>query len=302
VDFKVTGYSERGVINSLIYNIFYSKNNLEKIKIFLSMICLPNLGNIQNNIRISDFSNVNKVEILIEQSFSDFGDCDLVILVEKNINSEKVKQAIFVEAKVKTYRVSRSSSWSIAKEYDKFKNKNTSSLFFQLYSKMQLIELLKSKQSKNKVKELNNLLNEESRETGYYKKRKELVDLLGIKCDWKEGFWLKRDKKGENIISRKLGGNIVVLKAAEKLSEYCIGDDADNALFVALLPEERKKLEKFFKEKLKPLCIHKSECCVKPETYYRWGFITWNNINDFCNNNGLSDAESVFKYNKWQIY
>lgn len=112
---KVIGYSERGLINSLIYNIFYSENNLEKIKRFLSLIFLPNFEETEDNTNILDFSSIDKAEILIEQSFSDFGDCDLIILLSKN--NATIKQAIFIEAKVKTDSI---KSWSIQKEYREF--------------------------------------------------------------------------------------------------------------------------------------------------------------------------------------
>jgi hypothetical protein len=43
--------------------------------------------------------HISDVKILIEPSFPDFGDADVVILV----NNQGVKQVIFIVAKVKTY-------------------------------------------------------------------------------------------------------------------------------------------------------------------------------------------------------
>ena len=273
---KVIGYSERGVINSLIYNIFYSKDNLKKVERFLSMVCLPNLEKTENNMRISDFSNVNKAEILIEQSFSDFGDCDLVILVEKNINSETVKQAIFVEAKVKTGSI---KSWSIEKEHKEFvkfrKKKKAgvekvydSTLFSQLYSKIMLVE-----SSKQNISEKI--------------------------CNG--GFWGKRDKMG-NPRPRKIGENEVVKKAFEKIKEYC---NNDNALFITIFPEKRKDLIVFFESYNKwwPLCGDERDCPNRFDTDYiqRWGFIPLENIMEFCRQNDLTDAINIFEFNEGQI-
>ena len=272
---EVIGYSERGVINSFIYNIFYSENNLEKIKRFLSMICLPNLENIENNIIISDFSNINNAKILIEQSFSDFGDCDLVILVEKNINSETVKQVIFVEAKVKT---ATRKPWSIGDEFKKFakfrkekvaegKKVYDSTLFFQLYSKVMLVELAK--------KGHNNI----SEET------------------YNGCFWAKRGKP------RKIGENKVVRKAFEKIKEYC---ENDNTLFITIFPDKRKNLIKFFENNNQwwPLCESERQCINRFNMDYiqRWGFIPWENIPEFCRQNNLTDAINVFNFNDGQIY
>ncbi|OFV68089.1 MAG: hypothetical protein SCAL_000729 [Candidatus Syntrophoarchaeum caldarius] len=51
---------------------------------------------------------------MIEQSFSDFGDADAVILV----NNQGDKEAVFIEAKVKT---SQKPYWSILEEFEDFK-------------------------------------------------------------------------------------------------------------------------------------------------------------------------------------
>ena len=276
MNMEVIGYSERGVINSLIYNIFYSENNLEKIERFLSLICLPNLENIENNIIISDFSNINKAKILIEQSFSDFGDCDLVILVEKTINSKPVKQAIFVEAKVKT---GSTKPWSIEKEYEKFaefrkekvaegKEVYDYTLFSQLYSKVILVELAKK-------------------------------GIIISKEISKGCFWAKRDDK-----LRKIGENKVVRKAFEKIKEYC---ENDNTLFITISPDNIKNLINFFENKTTvwwPLCKIEEECKNRFSMDYiqRWGFIPWESIMEFCRQNDLTDAINVLEFNEGQIY
>jgi len=122
---EILGYSERGIINSLFYEMKFSKNNLKLLNDFFSLVSFP--------YRAVTFQ-ISDVKILIEQSFSDFGDADAVILV----NNQGDKQAIFIEAKVKTSQ----GKWSIYDEFEKFKRgvpKSeppkgfSSNLFVQLY-------------------------------------------------------------------------------------------------------------------------------------------------------------------------
>ena len=67
---EVYTYSERGIINSIIYELFYS-NDYSKITAILDMIEPPMaIGKIIN------------LKIFIEQSFSGFGDPDLIFLIK----------------------------------------------------------------------------------------------------------------------------------------------------------------------------------------------------------------------------
>jgi len=126
--------------------------------------------------------SIRDITILIEQSFSDFGDADAVLLID----NDSVKQSLFIEAKVKTYYC---RSWSIEDEYSGFKegirkNKiSSSNLFTQLYTKVRLFNEL----------------------------RKGGIELLqkGVSfpsCSSKR--------------IRKIGNNEVVLKAVEKIMKY----------------------------------------------------------------------------------
>lgn len=90
---------------------------------------------------------------MIEQSFSDFGDADAVVLVE----NKSWKQALFIEAKVRAFK-----KWQILIEFEKFaetsekirekikrnedaqeiKRKLTSNLFMQFYLKTRMVKTL----------------------------------------------------------------------------------------------------------------------------------------------------------------
>jgi hypothetical protein len=81
---------------------------------------------------------------LIEQSLSDFGDADAVLLLD----SAKSKTAVFIEAKVKSSQAER---WTLQGEFGDFEQGqhtegqlNSSNLFTQLYHKARFVAGLKS--------------------------------------------------------------------------------------------------------------------------------------------------------------
>lgn len=138
---EVRGYSERGMINAMMYEMNYAPDGIEMLRNFLKLCVFPNVN--------PDFENFQSARIRIEQSFSDFGDLDLLILLEGN-----PKQSVFLEAKVKTFQA---NSRSIFKEWDIFKqvvqgtltkkekgSNHGSNLFIQLYRKMRLIYKLQN--------------------------------------------------------------------------------------------------------------------------------------------------------------
>lgn len=127
---KILGYSERGIINSLIFSIGEQKKEL--LTEFIKLVVCPNS---------IDIGEPDSYEILLEQSFSQFGDSDLVIIA--NYKNPTDKKVIFFEGKVKTLNVNK---WSILNQYKKFNgpvyNGSSSNLFFQLRSKELLIKNL----------------------------------------------------------------------------------------------------------------------------------------------------------------
>ncbi|RKR11568.1 hypothetical protein C8C83_3306 [Flavobacterium sp. 90] len=131
---KILGYSERGIINSLIFSIGEDK---ELMREFVKLINVPEIEE-PNNI-IIDYT------ILLEQSFSRFGDSDLIIILE--YENPKDKRVLFIEGKVNT----SNSNWNIQSQFNKYnaskegenkiKPKNYwSNLFSQLHLKKLLVE------------------------------------------------------------------------------------------------------------------------------------------------------------------
>lgn len=127
---EILGYSERGMINSLMYNIGEDK---ELLKSFIKLISLP---------ESIDIEDVDDFEIIIEQSLSQFGDADLIIIAHCNNNKKKV---LFFEAKVKTTQ----GNWIIGDQFAKYNVNNekkgyykgySSNLFYQLYLKKFLVD------------------------------------------------------------------------------------------------------------------------------------------------------------------
>jgi hypothetical protein len=129
---KILGYSERGLVNSLFYEIKYSEKSVLLLSRFLSLI---DFQSGKNNFRLE-----NNLILFLEQSFSDFGEADAVLLFKE----DGLKKSIFFEAKVKT---SLKKIWSIDEEFNAFKNGvkskvSSSNLFMQLYFKQALMTAL----------------------------------------------------------------------------------------------------------------------------------------------------------------
>lgn len=130
---KIIGYSERGIINSLIFTIGEDKRLISE---FIGLISLP------NKIEIGE---PQRYTILLEQSFSRFGDADLIIIIHYEDPIKNI--VLFIEGKVKTYK----KNWNIVDEFGKYiapkeddtkikPNNYWSNLFSQLYLKKLLIE------------------------------------------------------------------------------------------------------------------------------------------------------------------
>jgi len=243
---EILGYSERGLINSLCYELKYSPDNLQLLNSLLSLVSFP--------YRTVNFQ-ISEAKILIEQSFSDFGDADLVLLV----SNFKSKQVIFIEAKVKTcQRV----CWNIFEEFKELKRGiekdkvSSSNLFIQLYHKVRLVKTLQT----GGIKQLQN-------------------GVQFPRCSTKS--------------HRKIGDNNIVLKAVNQLMGY-----HNEALFIALLPEDDSNLRNFYNSTLKD---------YDPGGFQEWdvsdwGYISWMRVEEFCRKNNLKGTLKNIEWNEGQIY
>jgi hypothetical protein len=133
---KVTGYSERGAVNALLYEIAYSNEALLLLEQFLRLAHFPEVKRIG--------TGLTDAHVLVEQSLSDFGDADAILLLDAG----GTKMAVFLEAKVKP---SQTKDWTIEREYTKFtqgcrtdRGLSSSNLFTQMYHKARLMEGLRS--------------------------------------------------------------------------------------------------------------------------------------------------------------
>lgn len=129
---KIFGYSDRGIINTLFYEIGFNKNSKQ---ILLDIFKHSNFPNSQLPWKIMN------CQIMIEQSFSDFGDADILALISEDLSN---KYSVFIEAKTKP----RHSKWQIEKEFEQFtdcldKKVPSSNLFAQIYNKLRLVKALK---------------------------------------------------------------------------------------------------------------------------------------------------------------
>ena len=117
----IYGYSERGVINSIIFSI----GNVQLMTDFISSMDIPTIF---ENKAPTDY------DVLLEQSFSRFGSADLVIIIKYD-DEPKNNKVLFIEGKVKT---SQKTYWNLENQYEEFKKRNpkkSSNLFFQLHLK-----------------------------------------------------------------------------------------------------------------------------------------------------------------------
>ncbi|WP_193844455.1 hypothetical protein [Flavobacterium hungaricum] len=99
---------------------------------FIKLIKIPEIEESRDS--ITDYT------IFLEQSFSRFGDSDLVIILE--YENPEHKKVLFIEGKVKT---SQSKKWDLENQFKKFEREekyigSSSNLFFQLYLKKLLFD------------------------------------------------------------------------------------------------------------------------------------------------------------------
>jgi len=127
---KILGYSERGIVSSLFHEIAFSPGAEELLSALLKLVSFPFVGFVLSEIRMA--------QILVEQSFSDFGDLDALLMFETN----RKRHSIFFEAKVKPIQ---SKQWGIQHEWQEFLSGmegrlSSSNLFTQLYHKVRLVK------------------------------------------------------------------------------------------------------------------------------------------------------------------
>jgi len=134
------GYSERGMMNAISEDLAHSSSP-DLVGDFLSQFSFPTAP-------APDWKDIKQVKILVEQSFSDFGDADMLILIEHTDESRKKRKAIFVEAKVSN----DTDSWkTIDERWREFLcildggEGSTSNLLVQLHRKVRLVEMLRNR-------------------------------------------------------------------------------------------------------------------------------------------------------------
>ena len=259
---KILGYSERGVINALFYDILNNSNQLIAgllTNVNNSNQLISGLLNKTIFIHKKEIFDISCCQVLIEQSFSDFGDSDVLILVKNNGK----KQAVFLEAKVKTYSRKK---WRLDEEFNKFLNPKgeapstdnaipTSNLFTQLYFKNRLWCELKNNNGKN-------------------------LD---------EGIKFKNTTKSP----RKIGTNKIVTKAKKLLSKHL-----NKSFYFGIVPDSRKDIENFIKNHFKDKTKIKHNLTNWKDA--NWGFLAWEDIHKFCVDNGLNDTCNVFDFNFYE--
>ena len=195
---KITGYSERGAVNALFYELAYSGKALHLLEQFLSFVECQEFKKL--SLALTD------AHLLIEQSLSDFGDADAILLLDAG----KTKLVVFFEVKVKSFQKEK---WSLDGEFSNFTQGcgtvgklSSSNLFTQLYHKSRLIDALRSPN----------------------------IGINGLQdgiefpaCSTK--------------LRRKIGKNGVVLSAVKTIEPYC-----ENAWYFSLVPDKSESIKSFY--------------------------------------------------------
>jgi hypothetical protein len=223
----VKGYSERGIFNSIVYFLDDNENHIYD---FLKVLGIS-LAN-------GDY----EYTFLIEQSFSDFGDSDLIIIIIDKNTKERV--VVFVEGKVKTYQ----GKFKLKAEFEKINN------------------LLNNSVKNGKIQKVSSNLFVQL----YYKNL--LITTHGKGNPYDKPVFLKTDRKTKTrSICRQLGNNNIVRNAFNKYI-----DNANDYYYVAILPEKNINITDMqdYVKRLELMPYDKVRCCW-------WGDIEkfFNNIN-----------------------
>ena len=256
---NVLGYSERGILNSLLFEIRYANNGAALFDRLIAKSKFPLTDN---------KPSAGVATVLVEQSLSDFGTPDVIVLRTSSTGN----CAIFVEAKVQT---AQSSSWQLCDQFSKFesglesiakssdqdaqkklKKKLASNIFTQLYQKQCLVSILKDRN---------------------FSALKHGVDFP---------FWSTKPK-------RKIGENPVVLRAVKLIQR-----NVDSVFFLALVPDTDVQAANFFCQRLRK--VHLRNVPEWDPSHY--GFLTWATVKAFCQKNHLEATLDAFAHNQGQIF
>ena len=132
---ELLGYSERGFVNTLLFECFYAGDRGQEL--IRELLCLSRWPLLPA--RPSFVGTARCETVLVEHSLSDFGDSDAILL----FGSDAGQASLFLEAK-------RGRRWRLADEWDRFEVKYrngrkkglSSNLFCQLYYKQRFASAL----------------------------------------------------------------------------------------------------------------------------------------------------------------
>ncbi|MBM3332688.1 hypothetical protein FJY68_12725 [candidate division WOR-3 bacterium] len=252
------------MLNSLLHELTYRRDGLQLLGELLGEVWFPCRK------QISQMEPVRNAEVIVEQSLSDFGDSDCVILLDRDGHG----QTAFVEAKVATSQV---PSRYFRREFDFFRNdvgrngRLGADLFSQLYRKLVLASAL--------------------------------VD-RGFDQVVAKGIEVENGKEYRNSTVRKLGRNPVVLRAARKMAVHL-----SDVLLVAVVPLGKLDPEDAaeFAASARMLLVE-NECvgvdlglCLWKDFLRSFGLLTWLQVEGFCMEHHLDNTMVSFRHNAGQI-
>lgn len=265
---KLFGYSERGMVDAILYSLYFEGNfNGTRNDLLIGLLGKIKMPRIPETTWSNLLTNSDEFEVYIENTLSEFGNPDIVILCKQ---SDKYSACIFIEAKV-----SREKD-VIIREFDKFcsqiverkglADKGTSSL---LFSQLCLKWLMKIKTANGHVSNA------------------DMGKLLALNLS-------KSSQSSKLEIGRKIGSNNIATGLLDKIESI----DSNKTYYVALIPDQGKNLHDYYVNEVLP----ELSSLLNGASVDGWGYFTWKDVEDFCIGSGLTHCKDMFDYNKGHIY
>lgn len=265
---QVLGYSERGVINSFFYEMAYThKGAFQEFLNLIQPMINTNEQSEASKFPEFELKTDTKPTIIIEPSFSEFGDADAVIMFK---DEKKGNTVLFVEAKVCAEKpwdfskdVLRKFELGVVAIFNK-KNKLESSHLPKGFTSTLLIQLYHKFGMMCKLDRTNDAKLEISPNFG--------------RIDWK----------------RSIGKNQTVLEVYKKITDH-INKECNNVYYIGIVPSGTglplNPIQPSFKT---ATTLDKSFTCFQE----RLGYITWQKIYDNIVKNNMPNTDEVFKLNQ----
>ncbi len=268
---EIIGYSERGIVSSLMYEIVMGDDSLNLFKELISY-CEPMFLS-ENTFPLKNIDKITKFKVFLEHSLSQFGDPDVILFIntqDEKKSSYDYTHCIFVEAKISNNQGNK----SLLKHFQAFNNIDKKN---------------RDKHREGKDKEKNSSFSSNLFTQLFHKNL--LINAILSKCgdneDIENGITPPDSSTGNK---RKIGSNAVVHKILEEIKMV---SEHGQVWYLALVPDGTL------------LSVDEDlHVDYRSNQKYKWdfehyGYITWETIEKFCRdkNKHFKHTIRVFEHN-----